>query len=268
MLRACGRVGIDVPEALARFHAPSAGLWNPEKPEQIDAWLTSLRGQSSQAMLAERSGLSRQQVGRVLSGRSRGRLPLVLSLLHAMTGRMPDLIGQVVPIEKVPAVAREAEARRALARLAFAHPWSPAARSWLGTQGRVPVDEAPGLLASTLGLPVEAASELIDALVSSGAARIERKQLVPAPRVTVEIDATAEDMRRVRSHWARVSADRIAAGAAGDLFSFNVFAVGRRDLVRIREAQRRFYREVRAIIAGSPPEVPAMLVVHTAAWGE
>jgi hypothetical protein len=119
-----------------------------------------------------------------------------------------------------------------------------------------------------LELPVEDAKILVDALVSSGAARVERRQLRPAPRVTVEIDATAEDMQRVRAHWARVSADRVAAGARGDLFSFNIFAVGREDLARIREAQRRFYREVRAIVAESPPEVPAMLVVHTASWGE
>ena len=192
---------------------------------------------------------------------------MVLSLIHAMTGRMPDLIGEMVPIQEVPALAREAEARKALARLAFAHPWSPAARAWLGTQKKLTVDEAPQRLSDDLGLPLKQAAALIEALVSSGAARVERKQLKPAPRVTVEIDATAEDVQLVRAHWARVSADRVAAGAQGDLFSFNVFAVGRDDLARIREAQRRFYREVRAIVAESPPEVPAMLVVHTAAWG-
>jgi len=268
MFRACSRVGIDVSTALTRFHGPSALLWNPESPEVIHPWLASLRGQSSQALLAERSGLSRQQVGRVLSGRARGRLPLVLRLLHAMTGRMPDLIGQLVPIEQVPAIAREAEARRSLARLAFAHPWSPAARAWLGTVGRVPIEEAPDRLARALSLPRAEAEELINALVSSGAARVDRRQLRPSPRVTVEIDASAEDLQRVRAHWARVSADRVAAGTDGDLFSFNVFAVGREDLTRIRDAQRRFYREVRAIVAESPPEVPAMLVVHTATWAD
>jgi len=268
MLRACGRVGIDVPEALARFHAPSARLWDPSEPEVIHPWLSALRGQFSQAILADRAQLSRQQVGRMLSGRSRGRLPLVLGLIHAMTGRMPDLIGQMVPIREVPAVAREAEARKALARLAFAHPWSPAARAWLGTQKKLPIEEAPQRLSAALNLPLERAEGLIDALVSSGAARIERKQLRPAPRVTVEIDATQEDVQRVRAHWAEVSAERVASGARGDLFSFNVFAVGRDDLVKIREAQRRFYREVRAIVAESPPEIPAMLVVHTAAWGD
>jgi hypothetical protein len=266
MLRASSRTGVDVAAALVRFHAPSAALWNPKEPEVIHPWLASLRGQSSQTVLAERSGLSRQQVGRMLSGRAQGRLPQVLTLLHTMTGRMPDLIGHLVPIGEVPAIAKEAEARRALARLAFAHPWSPAARAWLGTQGRVPVNEAPHRLAEALGLSTESARVLIDALVTSGAAREERNHLRPSPRVTVEIDASSEDLQQVRAHWAQVSADRMARGAPGDLFSFNVFAVGREDLIRIQEAQRRFYREVRAIVADSPPEVPAMLVVHTAAW--
>jgi len=266
MLRACGRTGVDVPAALERFHAPSAPLWDPQTPEVIHHWLSSLRGHSSQTLLAERCGLSRQQVGRVLSGRARGRLPLVLQLLQAMTGRMPDLIGQLVSIDEVPAIAQEARARKALARLAFAHPWSPAARAWLGSQGKVSLDEAPDRLARSLDLDRDHAQTLIDALVASKAARVVGQTLRPSPRLTVEIDATAEDLQRVRAHWAHVSAERVANGAPEDLFSFNIFAVGRDDLDRIRDAQRRFYREVRAIVAESPPEVPALLVVHTAAW--
>jgi hypothetical protein len=35
VLRACGRVGIDVPSALARFHAPSASAWRPEDRKSV-----------------------------------------------------------------------------------------------------------------------------------------------------------------------------------------------------------------------------------------
>ncbi len=265
-LRAATLMGIDVPGALARFHAASADSWDPENPAVIHPWLTALQGRTSQMQLAESAQLSRQQVGRVLSGRANGRLPLVLTLLQAMTGRMPDLIAELVDIAQVPAVAREAEARKALARLAFAHPWSPAARAWLGAQKRVPVDQAAHRLSGVLGLSEADADVLIEAMVSSGAASVVRGQLRPAPETTVEIHATAEDVQKLRTHWSGVTADRVAQGAANDLFSFNVFAVSREDLGRIREAQRRFYREVRSIIADSPPEVPAMLVIHTAAW--
>jgi hypothetical protein len=93
---------------------------------------------------------------------------------------------------------------------------------------------------------------------------VARGKLRPASRATVEISASADDVKRLRGHWARVSADRMADQPPGDLFSFNVFAVKRDDLERIKQAQRRFYREVRAIVSESEPEVVALLVVHTA----
>ncbi len=264
-LRAADRCGLDAVGALQRFHAPSAAAWDPTAPELIDAWLRALQGRAPQKLIAERAGLSRQQVGRLLSGRARGRLPVVMRVVDAMTGRLPDLISELVPIESVPALAREAAVRRALARLAFEHPWSPAAQAWLEAQGSVRSRQAVERLAAALGIDASASRTLIDALVAAGVAEHRSGQLRPVEPATVEIQATPEDLRRIRTHWARVSAERVAAGH-GDLFSFNVFAIGRDDLARVREAQRRFYREVRAIVAESPPEVAAMLVVHTAAW--
>lgn len=262
-LRAAERVGVDVPGALRAFHAPSAEAW---RSDDLSTWLDALRGRATQAELARRTGLSRQQVGRLLSGRSRGRLPEVMGLVDGMTGRLPDLIGALVPIAEVPSLAREARVRHALGRLAITHPWSPAAQAWLDARERVPVARAASELAGAIGLPVARAQELIEALVDAGAATRSHGYLRPAPPTTVEVQATAEDLRQLRAHWALVSAERMQRAAPGDLFSFNVFAIGRADLKRVREAQRRFYREVRSIVADSPPEVAAMLVVHTAAF--
>ena len=266
MLRACLASRIEVAEALKRFHEASADEWDSAEPTAIHRWLCALQGRTTQALLAERAGLSRQQVGRLLSGRAQGRLPQVLALLQAMTGRMPDLIGALVDIEQVPAVSAQVQARRALARLAFSHPWSPAARAWLGAQKRVPMAEAALRLSRTLGLPESEAEALIEALVTAEAATVVRGTLRPAERASVEIRPTADDIQRLRAHWARVTADRVERASGDDLYSFNVFAVSRADLERIREAQRRFYREVRAIVAESPPEVPALLSIHTAVW--
>jgi len=259
-------VGIDVGASLEQFHAASAREWHPDDPEVIDGWLRALQGRTSQVLLAEKSGLSRQQVGRLLSGRARGRLPVVLALIDALTGRLPDLVGALVPIAEVPSLARTLRVREALARLAFAHPWSPAAGAWLDVRKSVPASKAPAELAAALGLSLGHAEVLIEALTEAGVAVVKGRKLVPAPPETVEVRATPEDRRRLNAHWARVSAERLAGNPGDDLFSWNVFAVGRDDLDRIREAQRRFYREVRAIVADSPPEVPALLCVHTAAW--
>jgi hypothetical protein len=56
----------------------------------------------------------------------------------------------------------------------------------------------------------------------------------------------------------------MARADGDDLFSFNVFAASRDDVEKIRLAQRRFYREVRAIVADSEPEVVMLLTAHTA----
>jgi transcriptional regulator with XRE-family HTH domain len=268
ILRAFARLGVDVPEALRRFHAPSASAWDPERPEEIAAWLRALQGQTPQALIAERAGLSRQQVGRLMSGRTQGRLPMVMSVIDALTGRLPDLVGALVPIEQVPELARKSNVRQALSRLAFAHPWSPAAQAWLGSRGEVRASSAAQQLSRDLALELPQATELVEALVEAGVAEISRGKLRPAPSTTVEISATDEDIKRLRAHWASVSASRMARQAPGDLFSFNVFAVSREDLAKIHQSQRRFYREVRAIVAESPPEVVALLVIHTAALAE
>jgi hypothetical protein len=188
----------------------------------------------------------------------------VLVLVDALTGRLPDLVGALVPIDQVPALAEQARVRRALARLAFAHPWASAVGPWLESKGEVRAADAPAALARELGLDEGLAVTLIDALIEAGVVQVVRGRLRPAPPASVEIAATDEDVQRLRVHWSSVSADRMARGPRDDLFSFNVFAVSRADLARIRELQRRFYREVRAIVADSPPEVVAMLVVHTA----
>ncbi|MEZ4323323.1 MAG: hypothetical protein R3F61_38015 [Myxococcota bacterium] len=262
-LHAASRCGIDVPAALERFHAASAEKYDPE---DLGPWLAALRGRANQATLARRSNLSRQQVGRMLSGRSRGRLPEVMALLDAMTGRLPDLVGALVPIENVASLAREAAVRTTLARLAVSHPWSPAAQAWLDTRGRVPVDTAAAELSRAVGIPEPDAAALMDVLVAAGAALKVRGHYRPAEPTTVEVQATPADFHAIRAHWAQVGAARIQRGEPGDLFSFNVFAIGREDLARVRDAQRRFYREVRAIVADSPPEIPALLIVHTAAF--
>jgi transcriptional regulator with XRE-family HTH domain len=263
-IRAAERVGIDVSAAFVSFHAASAPSWSAN---ELAPWLNALRGRANQAGLAERSGLSRQQVGRLLSGRAEGRLPEVMALIDAMTGRLPDLVGALVPIEQVPSLAREAAVRSALARLAVSHPWSPAAQAWLDTRGCVSAQTGPAELARSIGVQPEQAAALLDALVAAGVAVQARGMIEPAPPATVEVHATPADLQQIRAHWAAVTAARVARGEP-DLFSFNVFAIGRADLERVRDAQRRFYREVRAIVADSPPEVAAMLVVHTAAFDD
>ena len=63
-----------------------------------------------------------------------------------------------------------------------------------------------------------------------------------------------------------VGPTRATAPHDGDLVSYNVVAVAREDLERIREAHVRDFMEVRSIVANSRPEVAALVNIQLLTW--
>lgn len=55
--------------------------------------------------------------------------------------------------------------------------------------------------------------------------------------------------------WSRVAAERIEAASESQHVgsAYNLFGVSQKDLDRLRELQRAYFREMRAIIAASEP---------------
>jgi hypothetical protein len=90
-------------------------------------------------------------------------------------------------------------------------------------------------------------------------------------RLTRALTIDTRDPERatlLQRHWARASAERLAAPNADDLFAYNVFSASRADFDRIRELQKQYFRELRAIVAGSEPvETAGLLVVHLVHFG-
>jgi hypothetical protein len=203
-------------------------------------------------------------VGRWLRGAAEPRLPDLLALVEAATGRVDQLVGLLVPIEQVPALRERAAARRAAERLLFDVPVTPAVIALLGTGRWGP---AP-LGAARLGLSTEEAQEALTALVAAGLAREHRGRYRSAGRFTAGVRGTPQEHCALRLHWSDLARRRLAEHPRTDLFGFNVFAVSEADLERIRELYRGFYREVRSVVAASdPPEAAALLLVHLVAWG-
>lgn len=256
LMRACGVLRIDVTAVARAFHPPAADAFDPER---LGPWLAALAGDASHTDLAARSGLSRQQVGRALRGDADPRVPELLRLIEAATGRVADWVAALVDIASVPALAAQVSLRRSVRRLAFEEPWSPALLALLDAH---PEADPQVLAERALGLDAEQAAALVRAVDDAGGLDAATRH---AP-LTVDVAPTAEEHRRLRAHWARAGAERVAAAVDGDVFSFNVFAVSHVDLARIRELQRAFFREVRSIVAASEPEVAALLTVHTAAF--
>ena len=101
-LAICEKLGIDVLSAFASFA--------PNCVEQFHAgglasWLEALRRGKSIAMLVRASGRSRHAITRWLKGRARPKLPEFLMLVHAITGRVPELVGRLVPLNDVRVLA-------------------------------------------------------------------------------------------------------------------------------------------------------------------
>ena len=158
-LRACTCVGIDVEAAFVRFHPVVA----PALKEGLHAWLDALRGTTTLAQIAANTGRSRFAVARWLSGRARPRLPDWLRLVEALSGRLTDLVAELVPIEKVARLRKLHAARLASRRLASEEPWTEAVLRAVET-GRTTADE----IAATLGLPLADAERCLGMLTTAG----------------------------------------------------------------------------------------------------
>ena len=261
LVRVCGRVGLDVAAAVHRFHAPAAAAFE----QGVAAWLQELRGRTSVADVAARSGHSQPQIRRWLTGRASPRVHQLLAVVDALTGRAPDLVAELVDIEAVPTLASRWKASRTQRRLAFEHPWTAVVRV-LTEALEPPADTAVQTLARALGQPEAPIAEALALLLEHQLVTTRRGRVVATGSMTVDTRATTDDRRRLRAHWASVAAARVAEDQ-GDLFGFSLMAVSRADLERIRQLQRRYFRELRSIASASEPvEVGALVTAQVATF--
>lgn len=262
LFRVCGRVGIDAAAAFRRFHPPAAAAVSAEA---VGAWLQELRGRTSVADLSARSGCSATQLRRWVGGRAKPKVFQLLMVVDALTGRAPDLVAELVDIDQVPTLAGRHHAGRTQRRLAFEHPWTAAVRV-LVEATRPAAEGAAETLARALRQPVPPIAEALELLLEHDLLAERHGRLEAVGAMTVDMRATPEDRRRMRAHWAGVAAERVEADA-GDLMGFSLVAVSRDDLDRIRSLQRRYFREMRSIVAASEPvETCALIVAQIAAF--
>lgn len=266
-LRACERVGIDMSAAFARFHPA------PPPPQRsgttgLCQWLVQARGSTPIGALAERCDRSRFAVARWLSGEAQPRLPDFFALVDAMTGRLPDLIAELVPIEAVPALLARYRAASAARRLAFEEPWTEAVLRFMETESyrALPAHE-PGWIGERLGIASEHERRCVDQLIAAGILREEEGRFTVSGQLTVDTRADPQALRQLMAHWSDVALNRFESRKESDMFAYNVLSVSHRDLTRIRELLRSTYREIRSIVAASEPaEVAALINLQLVSW--
>lgn len=256
LVQAMARVGIDVGEGFQRFHPGAA----PARADGLHVWLRALAGTVRQSQIAMRSGYSRHQIRRWFHGEAEPRVHEFLRVVHALTGRAPDWVACFVPIEEVPSLEDAYRAALAAARLAYDHPWTTAVRLLIVTDGyrRDPTD---AFLARSLGLDLAAVQAAVRALLDADLVVRKQGRLEVSSTFSSTVSASAEDLRRLKMHWARVAVQRLEQPRTQDLTSLNLITVSRADLVRVRQLQRDYFRALRGLVAASEPEEVAALVM-------
>jgi len=270
-LRACHRAGIDVVGALRRFHAAAAPSAAEPDAAALAAWLTAVRGSTAVSELARRCECSRFAVARWLSGQAQPRLPDFFVLVDAITGRLPDLVAELVAIDDVPALLPRHRAAASAKRLAFEEPWTEAVLRLLETTGYAQrATHEPQYIARRLRLSVEHVQRCLQRLSDAGIVRRDsRGRYLVAGALNVDTHADPEAVRKLMAHWSEVALGHFSRGHATNLFAYNVLSISQQDLLKVRELLRSTYREVRAIVAASEPsETAALLNLQLIEWAE
>jgi transcriptional regulator with XRE-family HTH domain len=275
-LGACAGSGIDVPRALARFNAatsqlmPVQGKGRYARVEGVDvaSWLRAHRARLRATEVAQRTGLSESKLSRIFSGKSGVSLSDFFAIVQATTGRVTDLIAALVDVGLVPEAAGIHARVEASRELAFAEPWTSAVIAVLDTEAyRASPLASRVFVAGQLGIESALASRCLNSLRMAGLIRKRRGKyrVVDALTIDTRDPARAASLRR---HWASVSTARLESPGSRDAFAYNVFSVSRADFERIRELQKQYFREARAIVAGSTnPEVAGLLTLHLVRFG-
>jgi transcriptional regulator with XRE-family HTH domain len=255
-LRFAERMQVDVRGAIVRFYG-SEPAWLARTPvatrEGVAALLDDLRAQRSIAELARATGKTRSSVSRWLSGRTEPRLPDFLRLLEASSLRMLDFVAELAPPASIPALAARWLALEAARKLAYDAPWTHAVLRALELHAyqRLPAHQ-PGWIAARLGIAREQEDASLRLLQQSGQIARRGGRFVPRAVITVDTRRDARAERSLKRWTTSMALERLGRDDGGQ-FSTNLFTVSARDFERLRELQRSYFRQLRAIVAESEP---------------
>jgi DNA-binding phage protein len=221
--------------------------------EGVAALLRQLRGKTTLVELARRSGYSRFSIARFLSGAAEPRLPELLGLIEATSFRLLDFLDCFTAIEKLPSVAGEFRALAAARQTAYDVPWSHAVLRALelADYARLP-RHVPGWLAARLGITLQEEQRCLQALATARQIRSKDARWVVDQTTTVDTRTDPVRSRRLKGEWLKVAQSRLEAGYSG-VFSYNLMAVSRADLAKLREMHITYFRSMQALALDSSP---------------
>lgn len=253
---AATKLGVDVRGAvqpfLQRHLSDALRTLDPGSREFCAELLRELRGHASIQGLAERAGISRSSLSRILAGLVEPRVPLFLRLVDAASRRVLDLLSGLVDVERLPAAGTEWRRVQALRRLAHENPLSEAVPRFLELDAYAALPRhVPGWIAGKLGVTLEQEQRTLADLTAASVVSWDgaRYQLDRARSVDTSRSGPPAQ-RAVRAYWTDQARRRIEEGGHGN-FAYLVFSTDEATLGAIEQLRLRFFRELRALVASA-----------------
>ena len=265
-MRALKKLGWNLQDALARFEGRSAG-WAARcdltQPEGIVMLLEQLRQRVPVIAIARATGHSRFAVARWLKGQAEPRLPELLQLIDACSLRLLDFVAQLFTPDQVPLLGQRMSQLEAVRRAAYSEPLSHAVLRALELESYARQSRhRRGWLAKRLGISLEDEQRCLAVLAEAGQIHWRRARWHVAEQAVTDTRADPEAARALKAFWARRAIDALeqrASASSEDAFTFNLMSVSEADLERLRDLKRRYFREMRAIVAESQPNERVVL---------
>lgn len=247
------QVGRSPADALSAFlpDRELARRIDPCTKEGVATVLRELKGKRSLGDLSEAVGRDRFAVSRWLHGKTEPQLPDFLALFEATTLSLVDFLAGLVNPEELDEVVDRWRALQAARRSANELPWSHAILRGVDLKSyRELPEHRPGWFASQLELSANEEQRCLELLCATGDLVWDGKHYRSVESLTVDTGRDPEATRRLAAFWMREGAERVRSARKGS-FAFNVFGVSRSDLERLKELQRTYFAELRALVAQS-----------------
>jgi hypothetical protein len=252
---AARKVGIDLDAALAKFYRtppPWLGKVDLATPEGVATLLTDLRGRTSIVDLARYSKKSRFAVARWVKGETEPKLPEFLELVECASLRLIDLIETLVDPRSMPSICERWQALEVARRLAYEAPWTQAVLRALELDEYRNLPDSPaGWLARRIGISEAEEARCLQLLEQTGQIRWCDGKWQIAEVMALDTRKDPEAALRAKMWWGNVALERFQQGHRGMIY--NLFGVSAKDLARLRELQKAYFNELRAIVAQSQP---------------
>jgi len=256
VLKMVQRAGVPLEQRVGSFFGSAAPAPLPAQlttPSGVAALLRALRGNTPVVEISRRSGFSRFSIARWLSGASEPRLPEFLALVEAASFRCLDFLSQFVDLDRLPSAAAEWQTLQAARKAAYDVPWSHAVLRALELTDYANLpNPRPGWLARRLGISRVQEERCLKTLEAAHQIRKRGARWLVDHTQTVDTRADPERSRKLKAEWFEVALDRLRDGVPGT-FSYNLMAVSRKDLARLKELHISYFREMQALVADSEP---------------